>query len=142
MAHVRFYYDVPEPLALAYELAVRAYRVGQKVAVRLEDETMLATLAHRLWTQESGAFLPNVPAGSPLAGQTPIVLLTAEAPIPPRPVLIQLARSHPELDRNNEWVLEIVGPQENDKVPARERFRRYRAEGHDVQAIPRKTPTP
>jgi DNA polymerase-3 subunit chi len=142
MAHVRFYYDVPEPLALAYELAARAYRAGQKVAVRLEDETMLATLAHRLWTQESGAFLPNVPASSPLAEQTPIVLLPATAPLPPRPVLIPLARSYPEANQATDWILEVVGAQESDKAPARERFRRYRAAGHDVQAIPRKTPTP
>jgi DNA polymerase-3 subunit chi len=142
MAHVRFYYDVPEPLALAHELAARAYRAGQKVAVRLEDETTLAAFAHRLWTHQAGDFLPNVPASSPLAEHTPIVLLPAEAPLPPRPVLIQLARSHPQPNPATEWILEVVGPTEHDKTPARERFRRYRAEGHDVQAIPRKTPTP
>lgn len=142
MAHVRFYYDVPEPLALAYELAARAYRAGQKVAVRLEDEATLATFAQRLWTHHAGDFLPNVPASSPLAGQTPIVLLPATAPLPPRPVLIQLARSYPEADQATDWILEVVSAQESDKAPARERFRRYRAEGHDVQAIPRKTPTP
>ncbi|MBI5781138.1 MAG: DNA polymerase III subunit chi [Rhodocyclales bacterium] len=142
MAHVRFYYDVPEPLALAYELVARAYRAGQEVAVRLEDEAALAVFAQRLWTHQAGDFLPNVPASSPLAEQTPIVLLPATAPLPPRPVLIQLARSYPELNPSTDWILEVVSAQESDKAPARERFRRYRAEGHDVQAIPRKTPTP
>ncbi|WP_141056019.1 DNA polymerase III subunit chi [Tepidiphilus succinatimandens] len=142
MAHVRFYYDVPEPLALAHELVARAYRAGQEVAVRLEDEAALATFAQRLWTHQAGDFLPNVPASSPLAEHTPIVLLPAAAPLPPRPVLIQLARSYPEADQATDWILEVVSAQESDKAPARERFRRYRAEGHDVQAIPRKTPTP
>lgn len=134
---VRFYHNAEEPIALACELAARAYASGRRVAVRLPDAAAARALDERLWSFDPLAFVPHVMAGSPLAGETPVVLGEAgsAAPWPHAEVLFNLAADVPPDFERFGLLVEIVGQDEAQKQPARARWLHYKQRELPLQAF-------
>lgn len=137
MTRVRFYHNAPDPFALACELITSAYRRGRKAAVRLPDAAALRTFDELLWSREQRAFVPHVPAGSALAGETPIVLdIASSTPRWPHADLIfNLAPDVPPDAGQFRVVIEIVGQDDAHRLPARARWQQYKAAGLALEAF-------
>ncbi|THF58609.1 DNA polymerase III subunit chi [Pseudothauera rhizosphaerae] len=135
MPRVQFYHDAPDRIALACELAARAYAGGRQVALRTADGALARRLDQALWSFEQLAFVPHVMADSPLAAETPVVIGRGDAPAawPHGDILFNLADDlPPDLERFR-VVVEIVGQSEAEKAPARQRYRHYKQLGLPIQ---------
>lgn len=137
MQRARFYHNTPDPLVLACELVGNAWSSGRTATVRCADEESEHRFDLMLWTLNPGSFIPHVRHDSPLATQTPIVLSRAPLPgeAPQTDILFNLARDLAPDIEHYRLVVEIVGQQESDKAPARERWKQYVQRGYEMQAF-------
>lgn len=134
MSDIHFYHDAEDRLAVACHLAVKAWRAGRRVAVATGDEREASRLDQWLWTYEPLAFVPHVPASSPLAEETPVLIGAPGGPWSHHDVLINLDGAVPPDVEAFPMVVEVVGRDEADRGPARDRWRRYKAAGHTLTA--------
>lgn len=135
MTRVDFYHDAPDRLAIAARIVHKAYSQRTPLLVLIPEPALAARFDHLLWEQPSTGFLPHCPAGSPLAAQTPVLIATsidAEAPLLHDQLLINLGHDVPPGFARFQRVIEIVGRSEEDKGPARGRFKFYRDRGYDI----------
>lgn len=137
MTRVQFYHNAEHPLALACELAQRAFSGGRKVAVRVPDAATARKFDQLLWSFEPLAFVPHVMSGSPLAPETPVVIGQADtaATWPHEDVLLNLAPDVPAGFERFRVLVEIVGQSEADKQPARARWAHYKQRQLPLQAF-------
>lgn len=137
MTRVQFYHNTENPLALACELIGNAFAGGRRVALRVADEDTARRVDQMLWSFDQFAFIPHVAAGSPLAAETPVVISHARANPhwPHHDMLFNLAGDiAPDCDEFR-MVVEIIGREERDRLPARARWMQYKASGHSLQAF-------
>ena len=87
-----------------------------------------------LWTFRDISFLPHCVAGAPDAGVVSVVVGHDEAPPEEHEVLVNLAHPVPLFFSRFERVLEIVGPDDDAKTTARERFRFYKERGYPLES--------
>ncbi|WP_018990456.1 DNA polymerase III subunit chi [Aromatoleum toluclasticum] len=134
---VQFYHNAENPLALACELASKAYASGRKVALRAPDAALARQLDQLLWSFEQQAFVPHVMAGTPLATETAVVIGHAESPTewPHTEILFNLADDVPPGYERFRMIVEIVGPSEAHKQPARARWMHYKQKDLPLQAF-------
>lgn len=135
MTRVDFYYDVPSKLAIAVKLAHKAYSQQLPVAIYAPEPAMAEQIDRLLWTQPALGFLPHCRSSSPLAAETPVLI--AESPealgqIQQHQLLVNLDDGVPPGFERFERLIEIVGREEEDKAPARPRFKLYKDQGHDI----------
>jgi DNA polymerase-3 subunit chi len=137
VTRVQFYHNTEHPLALACELAQRAWGGGRKVALRVPDAATARQLDQLLWSFEQLAFVPHVMAGSPLAQETPVVIGQADAPAPwpHEDVLLNLADDIPPDFQRFRMLVEVVGQSEAHKLPARARWKHYKQLDLPLQAF-------
>lgn len=137
MTRVQFYHNTADPLALACEFVARAYRSGRNVALRLPDENTARRADLLLWSFEPLAFVPHVPADSPLAPETPVLLghAHAEPAWSHQDILLNLATDLPPGFDAFRRVVEIVGQSEAERMPARARWTEYRRRGLTPEAF-------
>lgn len=134
---VQFYHNTEDPLALACELIARAQSNGRKVALRLPDTQALRRADQLLWTFEPQSFVPHVTAGNPLDAETPVVLMEASSPAawPHADLLFNLAPDMPQGFADFRMLIEIIGREESQRLPARHRWMEYKKLGHELQAF-------
>ncbi|MEO8297211.1 MAG: DNA polymerase III subunit chi [Burkholderiales bacterium] len=143
MPAVAFHFNVPDRHGYACRLLRKAYRQGARVVVT-GPERQLHELDRLLWLFEPLEFVPHWRAGSlaelpaRLAG-TPVVLLRQASASAGHSVLVNLGQDIPAGMQAFERVVEIVGLDEAERAPARERWRGYAAQGcaierHEVRA--------
>lgn len=134
---VQFYHNTPDRLALAHELIARAHAGGRKAVVRLPDAVSARQLDQMLWTQVPLAFIPHVGIDSALAGETPVILATADSSArwPHEDMLFNLAEDLPREFGNFRLVVEIVGRSEAERLPARARWTAYKQQGLALKAF-------
>ncbi|MBR0568839.1 DNA polymerase III subunit chi [Azoarcus sp. L1K30] len=137
MTRVQFYHNTPDRLALTCELAAKAHEGGRKVAIRVADGAHARRLDQHLWTAEPLSFIPHVLIDSPLAAETPIVIGLADSHVswPHADLLFNLADDVPPHFDRFRTVIEIVGRNEADKLPARARWQHYKAHGAPLKAF-------
>jgi len=87
-----------------------------------------------LWAFQPLAFVPHVAAASPLAAETPVVIGNTLDCLPHDDVLINLGNDLPTGFERFRLVLEIVGPSDDERQAARDRYRRYKQQGHALDA--------
>ncbi|MCU0897603.1 MAG: DNA polymerase III subunit chi [Burkholderiales bacterium] len=133
MTQIDFYLQAPDRLQIACRLIVKAYAAKNRVLVYAPDEPVARALDRLLWTTPAIGFVPHCMAHDPLAAETP-VLIAREGEAPGQDdVLLNLHHEWPPFFPRFQRLLEIVGPEEDDKSAARARFRAYRDRGYAIR---------
>ncbi|WP_298622675.1 DNA polymerase III subunit chi [uncultured Zoogloea sp.] len=134
MTDVRFYHNAPDRLRVACVLTAKASGGGRRVSVFAPDGNIARHFDQMLWSFQPLAFVPHVPAGSPLAAETPVVIGSRLEALPNDDVLINLGDDLPGGFERFSLVIEVVGPTDPERQAARGRFRRYKEQGHTLSA--------
>jgi DNA polymerase-3 subunit chi len=121
-----------KPLA-ACRLAQKAYRLKHRVYVHTGGPDASANLDRLLWTFSPGSFVPHQVHGDSPDPNLPVLIGHDTPPAEFNDVLISLAADVPEFFDRFARVAEIVSADETERAGARERFRRYRERGVEVQ---------
>lgn len=132
MTRIDFYFEAPDKLLTAAKIAQKAFAQDCRLVVYAPVPSIADAFDRLLWTHPPTGFLPHVRADSPLAGETPVVICARMEDLPHHDVLINLAEAPPPEYARFARLIEIVGRDEDDKAPARERFRQYRAAGYEI----------
>lgn len=132
MPRIDFYFEAPDKLLTAAKIVQKALTQACRIVVHAPSPTVADAFDRLLWTNPPTGFIPHVRADSPLAGETPVVLCAQLDAVPHHDVLINLAEAVPEGYARFSRVIEIIGRDEDDKIPGRDRFRQYRADGHEI----------
>ena len=106
-----------------------------QVVMMAADAAQLQRLDEMLWTFSDLDFLPHVPVDSPLAAQTPILLMessNADVELPHHQVLVNLSQQPPGNFARFERMFEIVSAEEEDRLTGRERYRHYQQRGYPL----------
>lgn len=135
MTAVSFYTHVPERLSYLCRLLRKAQHSGAKVAV-VGPAPLLDRLDVALWSFEPTEFVPHLrwrgAAQSGLLAATPIVLAERAGEQPHREVLLNLGPDLPEGFEQFQRVLEVVSREPEQMQAGRQRFKSYKAMGHEV----------
>jgi DNA polymerase-3 subunit chi len=134
MTDVRFYHNAPDRLRVACVLTAKASGGGRRVSVFAPDGNIARHFDQMLWSFQPLAFVPHVPASSPLAAETPVVIGSRLEALPDDDVLINLGDDLPDGFERFSLVIEVVGPSDPERQAARGRFRRYKEQGHTLSA--------
>ena len=134
MTDVRFYHNAPDRLRVACVLTAKASGGGRRVSVFAPDGNIARHFDQMLWSFQPLAFVPHVAATSPLAAETQVVICNQLDAQPHDGILINLSNDLPAGFELFQRVLEIVGPSEPERQAARERYRRYKQQGHTLGA--------
>lgn len=142
MTEVAFHFNAPDKLGYACRLLRKAYLRGARVAVCVEERDR-AALDAALWTMGHGEFIPHSgPMDPPRVKARSPIHIASEVPAPGEAtVLVNLRLDMPEGYERFARVIEVVTGDENDRGHARERWKRYKAQGiepqrHDLQLAP------
>lgn|SRR5574340_803173 len=132
MTEIAFYHNTADKVATACRLAADLYAAGRRVVLYARDDRIAAAADRLLWLQPATSFIPHVRAGSPLAAETPIVIGDAGDALPHADVLVNLGADTPPGFSRFERLVEVVGTDEADRVPARSRYKFYRDRGYPL----------
>lgn len=129
---IDFYHDAPDKLATAVRVANKAYSQGLKLLVYAPSPAVAEAFDRLLWTVPATGFVPHCRLGAPLAPETPVLIADRLDTAPHHELLINLDAAVPPGFERFARLIEIVGRDEDDKTPARARFRQYRDGGHEI----------
>ncbi|MBK7663701.1 MAG: DNA polymerase III subunit chi [Sterolibacteriaceae bacterium] len=135
MTKVEFHHNAPDKFAAAARLIGAAVATGARVLVFAPQRDVAQRIDQVLWTYAALSFVPHVAADSPLAQATPVVIAgTLEHPAAAGhdQVLVNLDGELPPAFARFERLIEIVGSDDADRLPARSRFRFYRDRGYPL----------
>ena len=134
MPRIDFYHDAADKLGVAARITQKAYAAGNHVLVVAPDASTQDAFDRLLWTFAPLAFVPHCRAGSSLEDETPVILAGSASGVRPdnADVLINLGLEVPDGFESFRRLIEVVGREDDDRQPARERFRTYRAAGHEI----------
>ncbi|MGO3858796.1 DNA polymerase III subunit chi [Neisseriaceae bacterium CLB008] len=140
MRKVTFYTHVNNRLSFVFKLVKTVYDKGEPLLVWLPDDALLQQLDHQLWSLVPESFLPHELVSAleeDAGGELAPILLGAEMALPNRAdfpqVILNLSEAYVHEVPHYQRVLEIVGPDEDDLVAARDRFRAYREAGFTIE---------
>ncbi|MBL8472424.1 MAG: DNA polymerase III subunit chi [Rhodocyclaceae bacterium] len=133
MTQVEFHHDAADKHLAACQLVHRHYTAGAKIAVYVPDGETARRFDQLLWTWNALSFIPHVTEDSPLASQTPVILQRGTRGVEGCTVLLNLAPQVPPGIDTYTLLLEVVGREESDRIPARSRVIEYRRLGHNVE---------
>ncbi len=136
---IAFHFNVAHKVPYLCRLLRKANQAQKKVQVCGPDD-LLTQLDVELWTFAQDAFVPHGRADDPawLVARTPIVLSHEPVAGLGSDVLVNCHQHVPVLEVPFERVIEVVGLTEEERAPARTRWRAYSAMGctlvrHDVK---------
>ena len=130
MTSVQFFHGAPDRLMAAATWLRKTYDAGRKVIVYVPDRETADRFDRLLWTQPATDFLPHCGAASSLAGETPILLAAQLDGFAPESRLLNLSNEVPPGFEGFDELAEIVSVDDAVRLPARDRFRHYRDQGH------------
>lgn len=136
MPRVDFYHDADNKFAVAARLAQKSTLAGLRLAISAPDPDVAQQIDRLLWTFAPQSFVAHALEDSPLANDSPVVILQnkpGNATLPFK-ILINLDRDLPPCIEGYERVIEIVGHDEHDKAFARQRYKAYRELGCELVA--------
>lgn len=131
MTRVEFHHGARDKLASACRLVGELHAAGRRVVV-YADEPLAAQFDRLLWTHPPTGFVPHCRIGGALADETPVVVGKTLDNLGHHDVLVNLDATLPPEFSRFDRLIEIVGTDEADRQPARERFRYYRERGYEL----------
>lgn len=134
MTGIDFYHGAPDKMEVACRLIGECYAKGRQVLVYAPEEAAAARIERLLWTQPATGFVPHCRTDSPLAAQTPVLIGASLDETGHHDVLVNLDGELPPAFSRFERLIEVVGTDEADRLPARTRFKFYRDRGYPLQA--------
>ena len=140
MARIDFAFGAPDRLRTACVITRKRYQAGDRVIVYCTDAQRLASFDRLLWAFDPVSFVPHVSADDALAAATPVVLcagapdlvLDALGDVPSVPWLLNLDDACVPDATRFDRVMEVVSDMDEDRLQARQRWRTYAAQGHDM----------
>lgn len=111
-------------------LVHKAFSLGHRIYIRTSDGDAARRLDALLWTFNQGSFIPHAVHPAPEESPVPVLIGPDDPPAEHDDVLIQLGAEPPPSFERFQRVLEVVGPDEQDKQNGRQKFRFYREKGH------------
>ncbi len=134
MTKVFFYHGASDRLQAAAAWLQQAQLKRQAVLVYAPDAAIAEKLDRLLWTTPATGFLPHCRADSPLAARTPVLIAARLDSLPQEERLLNLSNDVPPGFSRFSELVEIVSGAEEDRLPARDRFRFYRDRGYDMES--------
>ena len=131
MTSIDFYFNAADRLQVACRLAAKALAERKRVLIYAPDAELATKLDRLMWTWPATGFLPHCSAHDALAAETP-VLIGGDDEAAEIPILLNLSTDCPPHFASFERLLEVVGTDEADREPARDRFRMYKSRGYAV----------
>ena len=132
MTSISFYTHAADKLAIARQLAAKAWGQKLNVLIYAPDEAVAANIDRLLWTQPALSFVPHCRDSHPLASVTPVIIGKSADLLPSADVLINLGSEPPPVFSRFERMLEIVSDEENDVLNGRQRWRFYKDRGYEL----------
>jgi DNA polymerase III subunit chi len=138
MTSIDFYFNAGDRLGVACRLAGKALQGKKRVLIYAPQAEVAQKLDRLLWTSQAVSFIPHCFAHDPLAGDSPVLIATGDAPSSPAEaacdVLLNLAADTPPFFERHERVLEIVTQDEEQVLAGRARFKFYRERGYELRS--------
>lgn len=134
MTSIDFYHGAADKIQSACRLIGELYAQGRRVLVYAPEDGLAGQLDRQLWMQPATGFVPHCRSTDALAGETPVLIGASLDDAAHHDVLLNLDGELPPAFSRFERLIEIVGLDEADRGPARERFRFYRDRGYVIAA--------
>ena len=133
MTEVAFHFNAPDKLAYACRLLRKAVGSGARVVVTAPAEA-LTRLNSLLWTFSQLDFIPHATASDPdhVRAASPVLLTETIQGLPHRQVLLNLGVEVPPGFEQFERLIEVVGLDDEDRAPARGRWKQYTEQGYAI----------
>lgn len=134
MTSIDFYHGARDKVQAACRLIGDLHAQGRKVLVYAPTGGLADQLDRQLWIQPATGFVPHCRIGTALAGETPVLIGASLDDAAHHDVLLNLDGALPPAFSRFDRLIEIVGTDEADRGPARERYKFYRDRGYPLQA--------
>lgn len=134
MTGIDFYHGAGDKVQAACRLIGELHAQQRKVLVYAPAEELAARVDRMLWCLPATGFVPHCRIDAQLAAETPVLIGGSLDDDAPHDVLINLDGELPPAFSRFERLIEIVGLEEADRIPARERYKHYRDRGYPLQA--------
>ncbi|MFZ4479708.1 MAG: DNA polymerase III subunit chi [Rhodoferax sp.] len=133
MTEVAFHFNAPDRMAYGCRLLRKAVGNGARVVVTGSAET-LQQLDVALWTFSATDFVPHcrLDSDARIVAASPVILATTVDLAPHRQVLLNLGEGVPDGFESFDRVIELVGLDDDDRLRARIRWKRYAEGGHAI----------
>lgn len=128
-----------QSLFFACQLIEKIYAEHQQLYVHTNSREEAERLDALLWTYHDDSFLPHSLYQPDVISSAPIQIGYGEAPKEMTKVMLTLCSAIPAFYEQFTEVMEIVFPDPPVQQLARERYRQYRDQGHDVNTHKLKT---
>ena len=133
MTQIFFYHNAAERIAAAAALIGKAYMQKKSLLVYAPDAEVADLLDRHLWMHPPSAFVPHVRSDSPLASETPVLIADTLEALPHNERLFNLSAEIPPGFARFTSVIEVVGPQEAERLAGRDRVRFYKDRGYEIK---------
>ena len=135
MTNVAFHFNVVDKINYACRLLRKAHAQEAKVTVTGEEH-ILSLLDDALWTFDPTVFLPHChfSAADHILTKTNIVLTPDVRQSPHVDVLLNLGVEMPIGFERYLRLIELIGADESERQPARQRWRYYHSRGYSIQS--------
>jgi DNA polymerase-3 subunit chi len=134
LTSIDFHHGASDKVQAACRLIGDLHAGGRKVLVYAPDDSVAAQVDRQLWVQPATGFVPHCRAGDTLASETPVIIGSSLDEAAEHDVLVNLGGDLPPGFSRFDRLVEIVGTDETDRGPARERFKFYRDRGYAIAA--------
>ena len=119
-------------LNFACRLTEKAYRMGHDVFICTESKTQQKVVDDLLWTFRPGSFIPHAVLDIVNTKQSPVVIGQNIDTQRSYNILLNLAPQFDNGPLQFERIIELVDQNESIRTSARQRYRRYKEQGHDL----------
>lgn len=125
-----------QQLSIACELAAQSYRARKKCLVLCQEQAIAEQFDELLWALPAKGFVPHNLTGEGPKNGTPVEISWQLPTHFSRQVLINLTNAMPESASRFRQIYDFVPAEEHAKQQARERYKHYRAAGHQLETRP------
>jgi DNA polymerase-3 subunit chi len=132
MTEIIFYSHAADKLAVARQLAAKAWGQKLNVLIYAPDQAVATTIDRLLWTQPALSFVPHCHDDHPLAAVTPVIIGERADSLPSADVLINLGMEPPPIFSRFDRMVEIVTDDGSDVAQGRQRYRFYKDRGYEL----------